>query len=166
MALPNRKQIRLPDYDYSSPGAYFVTICTKDRAHILSDITVGAAISRPQDEGVRVLLSPYGEIVEQTIESISSVYPQISVDHYVIMPNHVHLLLRIREDDGGRMISAPTISTVVGQMKRYVSKQVGTALWQKSFHEHVVRGEQDYREIWNYIDGNPARWAEDRYYIE
>ena len=82
------------------------------------------------------------------------------------MPNHVHLLLRIREDDGGRMISAPTISTVVGQMKRYVSKQVGTALWQKSFHEHVVRGEQDYREIWNYIDGNPARWAEDRYYIE
>ncbi len=62
------------------------------------------------------------------------------------------------------MISAPTVSTVVGQMKRWASRQAGAALWQKSYHEHVIRNENDYREIWEYIEANPAKWAEDRYY--
>ena len=64
------------------------------------------------------------------------------------------------------MISAPTVSTVVGQMKRWASRQAGTALWQKSYHEHVIRNENDYREIWEYVDTNPARWAYDRYFAE
>ena len=64
------------------------------------------------------------------------------------------------------MISAPTINTVIGQMKRWASKQIGTSIWQKSFHEHIIRNEQDYREIWAYIENNPAKWAEDRYYSE
>ena len=161
MDLPERKYIRLPEYDYSAPGAYFVTICTADRRCILSSI-VGAAISRPPE----VRLTRYGEIVDLAIRNISSVYPHVSVDHSVIMPNHIHLILRIRQDEGGRMISAPTLSTVVGQMKRWASKQAGTALWQKSFHEHVIRNEKDYQEIWTYIENNPAKWAEDRYYAE
>ena len=160
MDLPNRKRIRLPNYDYSSPGAYFITICTQDRNCILSSIAVGAAISRPTE----VRLTRYGEIVDLAIRNISSIYPSISVDHYVIMPNHVHLILQIHSVEGGRMISAPTVSTVVGQMKRWASRQAGAALWQKSYHEHVIRNENDYREIWEYIDTNPAKWAEDRYY--
>ncbi len=160
MDLPKRKQIRLPDYDYSSPGAYFVTICTRDRRCILSEITVGAAISRPPE----VRLTRYGEIVDLAIRNIPSVYPSVSVDHYVIMPNHIHLILQIHCVEDGRMISAPTISTVVGQMKRWISRQAGTALWQKSYHEHVIRNENDYRDIWEYIENNPIRWAEDRYY--
>ena len=160
MDLPKRKQIRLPDYDYSAPGAYFVTICTRDRRCILSDVTVGAAISRPPE----VRLTRYGEIVDLAIRNIPSVYPSVSVDHYVIMPNHIHLILQIHCVEDGRMISAPTISTVVGQMKRWISRQAGTALWQKSYHEHVIRNENDYRDIWEYIENNPIRWAEDRYY--
>ena len=80
------------------------------------------------------------------------------------MPNHIHLILQIHCVEDGRMISAPTISTVVGQMKRWIYRQAGTALWQKSYHEHVIRNENDYRDIWEYIENNPIRWAEDRYY--
>ncbi len=149
-------------YDYSSPGAYFVTICTQNRRCILSHITVGAATSRPPE----VRLTQYGEIVDLAINTISSIYPGISIGNYAIMPNHVHLLLRICVDENGRQIAAPTVSTVIGQMKRWASMQAKTVLWQKSFHEHVIRNENDYREIWEYIDANPARWAEDRYFIE
>ena len=82
------------------------------------------------------------------------------------MPNHIHMILSINRDESGRLIAAPTISTIIGQMKRWISKQTGRGLWQKSFHEHVIRGEKDYREIWNYIENNPVRWAEDDYYTE
>ena len=161
MDLPERKQTRLKEYDYSAPGAYFVTICTQDRRCILSDISVGAAISRPPE----VHLTAYGEIVDLAINNISSVYSGFSVDNYVIMPNHVHMILRIHANDNGRQVAAPTVSTVVGHMKRWASIHAGTAIWQKSFHEHVIRNEEDYRQIWDYIDTNPAKWAEDRYYI-
>ena len=164
MALerPKRQRIRLQAYDYSTPGAYFVTICTRDRRCILSDIAVGAAISRPPE----LRLSRCGEIVALAIRNIPSVYPNVSVDHSVIMPNHVHLILRLHDDENGRMISAPTVSTIVAQMKRWASRQAGTALWQRSYHEHVIRNESDYREIREYIENNPVRWIEDRYYIE
>lgn len=160
--LPKRKPIRLPEYDYSAPGAYFVTICTQDRRRILSDIAVGAATSRPPE----LHLTAYGEIVDLAINNISAAYPGFFVDAYVIMPNHVHMILRICSNEDGRQIAAPTISTVVAQAKRWASMQAGTALWQKSFHEHVIRNERDYREIWEYIENNPARWAEDRYCAE
>ena len=130
MEHPQRKHIRLPEYDYSAPGAYFITICTQDRSCILSDILVGAAISRPQTEEDFLRLTSYGEIVDSAIHNIPTVYPMITVDKYVIMPNHVHLLLQIHTDDGGRLIAAPTVSSVIGQMKRWASKQAGKALWQ------------------------------------
>ena len=88
----------------------------------------------------------------------------ISVDHYVIMPNHVHLLLQIHTDLNGRSMIAPTISTVVRLFKGAVSKQTGISIWQKGFYDHVVRSETDYLEIWNYIEGNPSRWTEDKLY--
>lgn len=163
---PHRKPIRLTEYDYASPGAYFVTVCTHDRRCILSRIDVGAAISRPQDTPIAVILTPYGEIVDQAIRNIPSIYPHISVDKYVIMPNHVHLILCIHGDDAGRLIAAPTVSRVIGHMKRWASKQTGIALWQKSFHEHIIRNEADYRQIGDYIASNPGKWAEDQYYTE
>ncbi len=172
-ALPKRKPIRLPDYDYSSPGAYFVTVCTKDRQCLfwnmrsLSDPAVGAAICRPSDDMPTPLpLSGVGKIVDRAIRNISSVYPAFTVDRYVIMPNHVHMILRICTDEHGRQIAAPTLSSVVGHMKRWASMQAGRSLWQKSFHEHVIRNEKDYLEIWSYIDTNPARWTEDRYFSQ
>ena len=61
---------------------------------------------------------------------------------------------------------APTISKVVQQMKGYVTKRLGESIWQKLFHDHIVRGDADYREIWNYIEGNPSKWEEDCFYVK
>ena len=161
MELPKRKQIRLPDYDYSSPGVYFVTVCTADRRCILSDIAVGAAISRPPE----IRLTRYGEIVDLAIRNIPSVYPSVSVDHYVIMPNHVHLLLMI-DASGGRPQVAPTVSRAMKQFKGAVTKRLGASIWQKGFHDHVIRSESDFAHHLQYIDENPKKWllGKDEYY--
>ena len=159
MEMPKRKANRLPEYDYSTPNAYFITICTDKRKNLFwSD--VGAIIDRPEN----VPLTQLGRLAEQSIQEIPRRYPMISVDRYVIMPNHIHLLLQIHTDSNGRSMIAPTISTVVRLMKGAVRKTAGFPVWQKGFYDHVVRGDQDYLEIWNYIEGNPGKWAEDKLY--
>ena len=160
MELPTRKQNRLKEYDYSVPNAYFITICTEKRKNLFW-MDVGAIIDRPKN----VPLTNLGIIVQRSIENIPKHYPAISVDHYVIMPNHIHLLLQINTDVNGRPMAAPTISTVMNQTKGVVSKIAGFSVWQKSFYDHVIRSEQDYLDIWNYIEGNPSKWAEDKFYI-
>ena len=155
--LPKRKPNRLRDFDYSSCGAYFITICTKERRNYFWN-TVGATIGRPQD----VPLTSYGKIVNDAINNIPKSYPQISVDYYAIMPNHIHLILQIySEDKNGRPMVAPTISRVVGQLKGYVTKQIKEAVWQKSFHDHIIRNRDDYQEISRYIYENPSNWETD-----
>ena len=176
MDLPNRKPIRLPEYDYSSPGAYFVTICTKDRKCILSNISVGAdALGGPN-----LQLTDTGKIVEQYILSTDRI-PGFHVDKYVVMPKAGRELVPDLEaaptndpqtragEPSDRPIcaagpAAPTVSDAVGALKRLVNRKLGHDIWQRSYHEHVIRNENDYREIWAYIDANPAKWAEDRYY--
>ena len=161
MELPKRKPNRLTEYDYSQPNAYFVTICTRKKQKMFWG-NVGASIARPD----RLPLSVYGKVVEEAILNIPKHYPMISVDNYVIMPNHIHLLLQIHTDDCGRAMLAPTIARVVQQMKGYVTKKIGISIWQKLFHDHVIRGQQDYLEIWNYIEGNPSKWEEDCFYVK
>lgn len=160
MEQPKRKLNRLTEYDYSTPNTYFITICTGNRRNLFW-MDVGAVIDRPKN----VPLTDLGIIVRQSVEDIPKHYPAISVDHYVIMPNHIHLLLQIHTDSNGRSMIAPTISTVVRLMKGTASKQAGFSLWQKGFHDHVIRNDKDYQEVWNYIEGNPGKWAEDTLYI-
>ena len=157
MEFPKRKPMRLPDYDYSSPGIYFITICTKNRSCILSTITVGAdALGGPC-----LQLTDAGKVVEQYILTADRM-TGFHVDKYVIMPNHIHMILWV--ESGPPRASAPTVSDAIGALKRLVNRRLGHDIWQRSFHEHVIRNEQDYREIWEYIDANPVKWAEDRYY--
>ena len=160
MERPARKPNRLPSYDYSTPGAYFLTLCTKDKQCILGSV-VGASIARPG----KVALSAMGEIVEKAILQIPMHYPAVSVDRYVVMPNHVHLLLQIHTDESGRPMVAPTVSRIMQQMKGTVTKQIGQSIWQKLYHDHVIRGEKDYLKIWQYIDSNPAKWQDDCFYV-
>ena len=151
--LPERKQNRIKNYDYATPGAYFITICTANREKLFWDC-VGADIIRPQN----VTLSRMGKIAEAAILQIPTHYKGISVDKHCIMPDHIHLILRIESGADGRMISAPTVSTVIGSMKRWVSRQVGRPIWQKSFYDHGIRNQQDYDEIWEYIENNPMKY--------
>lgn len=210
--LPKRKKIRLEKYDYSSVGAYFITICTSNRrnyfwitdrngrpmvaptryltpnaaqnissvennsadvqeknpnfSHIIAindcKMPVGATIGRPRD----IELSPYGEIVEGAIQKIPSAYRALIVENYVIMPNHLHILLRIRTDENGRPMVAPTVSRIVNQLKGYVTKRTKTTIWQKSFYDHIIRDREDYEEHMKYIYENPMRWHDDELYTE
>ena len=166
MERPVRKPNRLREYDYSQPGCYFVTICTKERrplfwAEDVPDTSVGADIIRLRP----ILLSKLGLVVEHAILEMPRRYANVTLDQYVIMPNHVHILLTLG-DQNGRMISALTkgLPIVVGQMKRTVSKQAHMDIWQKGYHDHVVRNDADYLRIWDYMETNPAKWREDRYY--
>ena len=159
MELPKRKQNRLTEYDYSTPNAYFITICTENRRNLFWK-DIGTVIDRPEN----VPLTNLGIIVRQSVMNIPKHYPTISVDRFVVMPNHVHLLLQIHTNTDGRPMAAPTISTGINQFKGIVSKKAGFSVWQKGFHDHVIRNEKDYLEIWNYIDGNPSKWAEDTLY--
>ena len=168
--FPIRKNNRLTYYDYNSCGAYFITICTKNKKRLFwaSDHPnyVGEAMSLPPDDAY---LSPYGKIVNTAIKAIPQYYSYIELLQYVIMPNHIHLLLLVT-DKGGRLIASPTkqntISTVVGQMKRQVSKEIGAAVWQRSFHDHVIRNQSDYEQISKYIYENPLKWQLDCFYSE
>ena len=160
MDTPRRKPNRLKDYDYSENGAYFITVCTKEKACLFWN--VGASTARP--DGM-VTLSAAGKTVEAAILNIPKVYSCVSVDKYAVMPNHIHMLLSIQACDG-RAMPAPTISVVVQQMKGHVSKQLGKSIWQKLFHDHVVRNEMDYQKIWQYIDTNPMRRKNDCFYCE
>ena len=159
--VPQRKPMRLKGYDYSAPGAYSITICTKNKEKILWQ-NVGATSGRPQD----IPLNKKGKIVDNAINNIPKYYPSLTVDKYVIMPNHIHLLLQINLDPNGRPLVAPTIERVIKQMKGFVTKQIGESIWQKSYFDHIIRGEQDYKEIWQYIENNPVRWQEDEFYTE
>ena len=151
--FPTRKQIRITDYDYSTPGAYFITVCTANRENLFWH-GVGADIIRPQN----VPLSAIGKLAEQGIIQIAEHYKNVVIDKYCIMPDHIHLILRIESDINGRMISAPTVSTMVGSMKRWVSRQAGKPIWQRSFYDHGIRNQQDYNEIWKYIENNPLKY--------
>ena len=168
--LPVRKRNRLELFDYSSCAAYFITICTYNKKCLFwaskQPNFVGEDIILPPES---VNLSAIGKVVKQSIESIPVHYPNIEVWDYVIMPNHVHMILVIPEACG-RMISSPTnkgsVLTAVGQMKRHVSKVIGKPIWQKSFHDHVIRDRQDYEKIAKYIYENPIRWQYDCFYTE
>lgn len=153
MDLPNRKQNRLSNFNYDTPGAYFITICVKERKPILSDIIVGANTVRPE-----IRLTRYGEIVKNAIINIPIHYPAISVDKYVIMPEHIHILLEIHTDISGRTMFAPTIDRVIKQMKGYISKEIGFSIWQKSFNDHIIRNQEDYNSVCEYIVNNPKKF--------
>ena len=163
MELRQRKRNRLTGHDYSQPGCYFITICTYNRENFFwTSSVVGADIIRPFHQ----VLTQYGLIVEQAILDIPRHYTGVEVSQYVVMPNHVHMILTL-PPACGRMISAPTkpVPVIIGQMKRYASKECGVPFWQRSFHDHIIRDEAEYLRICAYIETNPARWREDIYYV-
>jgi REP element-mobilizing transposase RayT len=111
-----------------------------------------------------VELSDIGELVNAAIKDIPQKYEGISVDSYVIMPNHIHLIIVIN-DNKRRQIAAPTVSTIIGHMKRMVSLRLGFSVWQRSFHDHIIRSEGEYLRIFRYIENNPANWGKDCFYL-
>ena len=159
MKLPNRKPTRLRNYDYSSEGAYFITICTHNKQKILCDIVGEGLCALPS-----IRLTEIGKIVERAIEYIDNNYEGVSVDKFVIMPNHIHLI--IKNQTGGHGDPPLQVYDIIGRFKSFTDSKYNNKLWQRSFHDHIIRDEKDYLKIWNYIDTNPLKWADDCFYTQ
>ncbi len=164
-----RKRLRLSDFDYSMNGAYFITICTEKKRKILSRVdNVGGDVP---DAPPRIFLLDCGEIADKYINQINNFYSDIEICKYVIMPNHIHMLLFVQQS-GASGTSPPTarqhsvVSKVVSTFKRFFNKEWGANIWQRSFYDHVIRNQQDYDEHIKYIYENPLRWQYDELYFE
>ena len=172
-ALLKRKSTRLKNYDYSSTGVYLVTICVQDRKQILSEIvktvrpvtdkqensTVGEGLAPPAHS---VKLKPCGEVVKEQLEQIENRYPNVSVKDYVIMPDHIHVILYLRKEAGGASPS-PTLDDVICAFKSLTSRSCKQKygiekMFQRSYAEHIVRDREDYEIRRKYIYENPLKW--------
>lgn len=147
-----RKNIRLSGYDYSRAGAYFVTICTTERAPIFwKDFLC------PE-------LSPSGMIASEEVRALEERFLPVRIEKYVIMPDHVHILLTLRRQGQSPCL---TLGSVMGAYKSITTKRInretgapGEKIWQFRYYEHIVRGEEDFLAMWRYIEENPAHWIE------
>ena len=149
MPFYQRKSPRLPKFDYCSNQYYFLTLCTYNKACIFGQI--------PR-------MNKLAAIVREHIENLENTRKGVLVDKYVIMPNHVHMIISLHNSD----ISIPYLMAL---FKTGVTKQIRKAypdkkIWQRSFHDHIIRNEADYQRIWSYIDTNPIRWEMDCFYTE
>ena len=156
MDLPKRKPTRLKNYDYSTDGYYFITICTHKKQKILCDIVGVGLCALPY-----IKLTAIGETVKKSIEYINENNDNIFVDKYVIMPDHIHLLLSIK-NNGTSWAPSPTnqlIPHVVSTFKRFCNKEIGSNIFQRSYYDHIIRNQNDYDEVWYYIDNRiNRRW--------
>jgi putative transposase len=210
-----RKNIRLPDFDYHQAGIYFVTLCIHHHRSILWDLNpvgersalslntktlisdsdgspikcnlVGERSALPKN----LPLSYIGEIVQNAILDIPSHYSNITIDNYVVMPNHVHLLIKnnlyshknnpveecggLPKENGKSNVSqmgsptndsekTPSLSIIINQLKGAITKKIGIRIWQRSFYDHIIRNDQDYAAAWQYIELNPLKWEQDNYF--
>ena len=146
--LPKRKQIGLENFDYSSPGAYFITICTHNRECILSDIVGEGLCALP-----KIKLTDIGKTIENALKHIGQQYGNIWVDRYVIMPDHIHMI--IIKQTGGHGDPPLQVCDVIGRFKSFTTHQYGHTLWQRSFYDHIIRNEKEYLKICDYIENNP-----------
>ena len=161
--LQKRKNIRIKDYDYSADGVYFITICTKNKEKILSSISI---------ENTNVKLTSFGKIVEKHINNLNDLYKHIDVFNYVIMPNHIHLIVGIgitnnislSANDGSPRAVTPTIPKLVNALKSLCSKNAGFSMWQRNYYEHIIRNEHEYNLVYKYVEENPLAWIYDKYY--
>ncbi len=168
--LPVRKPLRMTHYDYNTPGAYFLTFCTHNKKHFLSRI-VGAIHESPEPR-----LTICGQIVDTVIRNVPP-HLHVTIDQYVIMPNHVHLIAVITEEDVLRAIresplqGRSIVSKAVGYIKMNASKAIrqrygDVAVWQRGYYDHVIRNREDYVAMAEYIQTNPIRWEQDKLYAE
>ena len=163
--MPKRKDLRLKYYDYSSAGAYFVTICIKDRKRILSDILPpsvgGGALDAPE-----IRLTKIGNIIEKYLLSSENI-SGVKIDQYVIMPDHIHAIVFLCPDkyetprDGSSRAPTPTnemLPHVISTFKRLCNKEIGNNIFQRGYVEHIIRDREDYKTRAKYIYENPIRW--------
>ena len=151
-SFPQRKDLRLKRFDYNSSNAYFLTICTQARQRILSRIVAGTD-GKPQ-----IVLTQIGDVIERNIRSIDNTGYAL-VDLYVIMPDHIHLIIRLNEKIKETIDPMnQTIPHIVSTLKRFCTKEIGYNVFQRSYYDHIIRDRNDYEARMKYVYENPAKW--------
>ena len=168
------RSIRLPGFDYTQPGAYFVTICAHGRDCLFGKVADGD-----------VVLNHLGRLAHEEWTYTEIVRPEVELDEFVIMPNHLHGIITIQRSSrsvgaharaplpsGDALLQRPpkSLGSLIAGFKSAATKRInqsrhtpGQPVWQRNYYEHVIRGETDLNRIRQYIRDNPARWAEDIY---
>ncbi len=169
--LPKRKSLRIKQHDYSSKGAYFVTICIQDRMHILSDI-VKPSVGVGAHDDPDIQLTKIGKIIEKNLLSSENI-SGVKIDRYVIMPDHIHAIILLNPDqykqsqDGSSRAPTPTnemLPHIVSTFKRFCNREIGRNIFQRGYVEHIIRDREDYETRVKYICENPLRWIYNEFY--
>ncbi|MGN0568882.1 MAG: transposase [Candidatus Fimenecus sp.] len=176
--LPKRKHPRLKQYDYSANGYYFVTICCKDMrcffgkiTHIADSVGCCLAPNEMAHNDTILTLSSYGQMAEKQLFALEERYDYVTIDKYVIMPNHIHAILILDGETAGASLR-PTLSDIICAYKSLTTRNCnqigiykGRQIFQNSFYDRIITSEEGYLEVWQYIDENPRKWQNDEYYI-
>jgi REP element-mobilizing transposase RayT len=167
--IHHRRSVRLKGYDYSQEGAYFVTICTQARRCLFGEIVAGV-----------MRLNEFGQIANEVLIAVPTHYENVELGEYVIMPNHVHLIIRVGAqfiapstpiaiepannqgaNNQGAINRAPTLGEIVRALKARVARKSNVPIWQRNYHEHIIRNANEYNRIAQYIINNPTNWEND-----
>ena len=158
----HRKSPRLKSYDYSQPGFYFITICTQNRLRLFGNI-----------DNAKMILTPAGLMINNIWQQIPASYQNMVVHECVVMPNHLHGIIQISAHSDQAIVS---LSNTVHRFKTFTTTQYikgvndykwprfDKKLWQRGYHEHIIRNQEDYNRLSEYIQTNPLRWKDDRYF--
>ena len=163
--IHHRKSIRLKGYDYSSPGAYFVTLCTANRDCVFGQVVDG-----------ELLLNQYGNIVNECWQWLEEQYSCVKLDEMILMPNHLHGIIILEDNCRGDSRIAPTdnferksLGRLIGAFKTVSTKKINlirnssdTILWQRNYYERIIRDEDELNQIREYIACNPLKWIDDK----
>ncbi|NCJ08257.1 transposase [Synechococcales cyanobacterium C] len=158
-----RKLLRLQDYDYTRSGAYFVTICVKDRVCLFGEVVDG-----------EMHPNAYGEIVQAVWDGLPDHYDHVVLDAFVVMPNHIHSIIILDAEtttisSRDEMSKRHGLSEIVRAFKTFSARRInelrqcsGVPVWQRNYYEHIIRNEESLNRIRGYITENPIRWSKDR----
>jgi len=171
--LKKRKTTRLKGADYDHNKIVFLTICTQNRRCILSRI-VGTGVLDGPSVSPYIELTHYGKIADKYINQLNAFYDNISVENYVIMPNHIHILLWIKNEHNETTVTDQITTTAqntitarfLSTFKRFCNKECGENIWQYRSYDHIIRNRKDYEEHLQYIHQNPAKWFFDELYAD
>ncbi len=173
--FPKRKRLRLQGYNYGSEGCYFITICTNNKQNLFGKYDVGAIHESPayklsEKHAVNrcILLNRYGKFVESVICDLPERYNDITIDNYIVMPNHIHMLISINNDINSERairespLQRSLLSKIIGYTKVNVSKEIHKMnpkidVWQRGYTDHIIRNQTDYENHWNYIEYNALK---------
>ena len=144
----SRKPTRMPGFNYSSQNYYFITICTHNKKCIFGTVKH---------------LNEWGKIAEQDLKELASHFKDVYVDNYIVMPNHIHAIVVLNREN------AVDLNSIIGLYKSGVSRKIHkthpeTTVWQRSFHDRIIRNQKEYAYIWQYIQYNDQKWEQDCFY--